>query len=82
MPELKINCLDVVREISNFVDGDIDAELRRRIEAHFEGCAHCSAILDGTRNVLRLVGDGTVFELPAGFSERLKARLEQELIKR
>jgi hypothetical protein len=49
------------------------------MEEHFKGCEHCSAILDGTRNVVRLVGDGRVFDLPAGFSDRLKSRLEKEL---
>ncbi len=73
--ELAINCLHVAQEISNYLEGEIDDELRRRMEAHFSGCAHCTAILDGTNNVLRLVGDGEIFELPAGFSARLKARL-------
>jgi hypothetical protein len=49
------------------------------MEEHFKGCEHCSAILDGTRNVVRLVGDGRNFDLPSGFSERLKQRLDQEI---
>jgi hypothetical protein len=48
------------------------------MEAHFKGCAHCSAVLDGTRNVIQLVGDDRVFDLPKGFSERLKRRIETE----
>ena len=57
------------------IEGDLDPQLRARLEAHFKDCAHCSAIVDGTRNVVRLVGDGKTFDLPAGFSERLKKRL-------
>jgi anti-sigma factor RsiW len=76
---IEISCLHVWREISNYIDGEIHPELRRRMEEHFKGCEHCSAILDGTRNVVRLVGDGRVFELPSGFSERLKQRLEKEI---
>jgi len=45
------------------------------MEEHFRGCAHCTAVLDGTRNVVRLVGDHRSFELPDGFSQRLKQRL-------
>ena len=75
MPEVEISCLEVWREISNYIDAEIDPELRRRMEEHFKVCEHCSAILDGTRNVVRLVGDGRVFDLPVGFSERLKKRL-------
>jgi Putative zinc-finger len=77
--EVKIDCQHVFREISNYIEGEVDAGLRVRMEAHFKECAHCTAILDGTRNVLRLVGDGEVFELPAGFSQRLYRKLEQHL---
>jgi anti-sigma factor RsiW len=67
--------MEVFREISNFIEGELDPQLRARMEAHFKDCAHCSAVIDGTRNVVRLVGDGKTFDLPAGFSERLKKRL-------
>ena len=76
---IEISCIHVWREISNYIDGEIEPELRRRMEEHFKGCEHCSAILDGTKNVVRLVGDGRVFDLPAGFSSRLKDRLQKEL---
>jgi hypothetical protein len=76
---IEISCVEVWRELSNYVDGDIDPELRRRMEAHFRGCEHCSAVLDGTKNVLRLVGDGRVFDLPEGFSDRLKKRLQEKI---
>lgn len=78
MAVVEISCVEVWREISNYIEGDVDPELRRRMEEHFRGCEHCSAILDGARNVIRLVGDGKTFDLPQGFSERLRARLAAE----
>jgi anti-sigma factor (TIGR02949 family) len=76
---IEIDCMHVWREISNYIDGEVDPELRKRMEEHFKGCEHCAAVLDGTNNVLRLVGDGRQFELPTGFSERLRKRLEKDL---
>jgi len=76
---IEISCLHVWREISNYIDGEIDQELRRRMEEHFKGCEHCTAVLDGTKNVVRLVGDGCTFDLPADFSERLKDRLQKKI---
>jgi hypothetical protein len=76
---VEISCVEVWREVSNYIDDTVDSELRRRMEEHFRGCEHCAAVLDGTRNVIRLVGDGHVFDLPAGFSERLKAVLARQL---
>ena len=71
MSVIEISCLEVWREISNYLDNDIDAELRSRMEAHFRVCAHCKAILDGTGNVLKLVGDNAEYRVPEGFGKRL-----------
>ena len=76
MAIVEISCIEVWRELSNYIDNDVDPELRLRMEEHFKGCEHCTAILDGTRNVVQLVGDGRTFQLPQGFSERLKKKLE------
>jgi hypothetical protein len=76
MKVIEISCLEVWREISNYIDGDVDAELRARLEAHFKVCAHCSAVLDGTRNVVKLVGDGVEYVVPDGFSQRLYNRIK------
>ena len=72
---IEISCVEVWQEISNYIDGQVDPELRARMEAHFKNCKHCSAIHDGTRNVVRLIGDGHTFEVPANFSKRLYSTL-------
>jgi anti-sigma factor RsiW len=78
MEVIEISCIEVWREVSNFVDGEVDAELRARMEAHFKGCAHCTAILDGMKNVVKLVGDGVEYEMPAGFSSRLQSKIKNK----
>ena len=77
MTVIEISCVDVWREISNYVDDDIDPVLRERIAEHLKSCSHCSAIVNGTRNLIALVGDGQSLDLPAGFSERLKNRITE-----
>jgi anti-sigma factor (TIGR02949 family) len=72
----EISCLEVWRQISNYIDGDVDPNLRARMEAHFKVCAHCTAILDGTQNVVKLVADGVEFDLPEGFSKRLYNKIK------
>ena len=75
---IEISCLEVWREISNYVDETVDPELRARMEEHLKHCDHCSAVLDGARNVVSLVADGRSFELPKGFGQRLYQRLKDE----
>jgi Putative zinc-finger len=77
MAIIEISCVEVWREISNYLDDDISPELRERMEAHFKVCAHCSAVLDGTHNVVQVVGDGRVFEMPEGFSKRLYKKIQK-----
>jgi hypothetical protein len=80
--ELEISCREVLREISNYLEKDVPEGLRARLEAHFKSCNHCRAILDGTGNLLRLVGDGQAFDLPPRFSRRLQQRIADALKKR
>jgi hypothetical protein len=77
MAAIEISCIEVWREISNYIDNEVDADLRGRMAEHFKQCHHCSAILDGSRNVVKLVADGEVFDVPAGFSSRLYSKLDK-----
>jgi hypothetical protein len=77
MATIEISCLEVGREISNYLDGEVAPGLRRRMKAHFKACAKCTAVLDGTRNVVILVGDRKLFPVPEGFSKDLYKKLQK-----
>jgi Putative zinc-finger len=77
MGTIEISCVEVWREISNYLGDEISGEMRERMEKHFSHCAHCKAVLDGTRNVVGLVGDGRLFQMPEGFSKRIYAKLQK-----
>ena len=79
---IEIDCLEVWRQISDYLEGEVDAALRASMASHFKDCAHCSAILDGTRNVVRLVGDGKAFEIPARASQNFYKKLNDHLAAR
>ena len=74
-----LECKHVWEHISGYLDGTLDAAVLEEVQKHLEHCEICSAILDSTRNILILTADERVFELPLGFSERLHARLEEEM---
>jgi hypothetical protein len=76
---IEISCSEVWHEISNYIDDVVDPELGARMEAHFKVCKHCSAVLDGTRNVIKLVADEAEFEVAAGFAARLYSKLNTSL---
>jgi len=79
---IEIDCVEVWRQISNYLEGEVDPALRGSMASHFKDCAHCSAVLDGTRNVMKLVGDGKAFEIPAGASQKFYNKLNNHLAAR
>ena len=58
-----VNCKTVVRQLSNYVDGEIDPHLRASIIEHLKLCQRCSVLLDSTYKLLKIIGDGRVFEV-------------------
>jgi len=78
MRVIEISCLEVWRQVSNYLDNDLTPDLRERIEAHLRVCAHCKAVMDGTKNVVKLIADGVEYELPQGFSQRLYSKIQDK----
>ena len=76
---IEISCLEVWREISDYIDDGVAPELRARMQAHFKVCKHCSAVLDGTKNVVRLIADDAKFEVPENFGKRLYGKIDAQL---
>ena len=74
-----IECKHVWAYISDYIDGSLSAETRDLVQRHLKHCEICSAILDSSRNIVVLTADDQVFELPLGFSDRLHARLSEEM---
>ncbi len=72
---VKISCQELWQEVSNYLEDDLTAALRAAIEDHLKGCEHCTAIVDGARNVVELACDDRAFTLPQGFGKRLSERL-------
>ena len=76
-----LDCKHVWAYISDYLDATLPEETRTIVQKHLEHCEVCSAILDSTRNIIILTADDRVFELPLGFSERLHARIDIELMR-
>ena len=72
-----VNCEQVWLEVSNYIDGEVEASLRSAMEEHFQTCTRCRSVLEGTRNVVQLFGDERMLEVPVGFSRRLQKKLVQ-----
>jgi hypothetical protein len=74
-----VKCEDVWREISNYLEEDLEPEVKQALEQHFAQCRQCKSVRDGMRNVIELYGDKAMFPLPAGLYPRLHDRLANHI---
>jgi predicted anti-sigma-YlaC factor YlaD len=72
---MNLECKHVWEQISGYLDKQLDTEMLAAVERHLANCEVCSAVLDSTRNILVLTADDRTYELPVGYSERLRQRL-------
>jgi len=76
-----VSCKAIVANLSAYLDGEFTPEMRQKIEKHLRGCHRCTAVYDSTRKMLMITGDERVFEIPAGFSDRLHSFLDRTISK-
>jgi predicted anti-sigma-YlaC factor YlaD len=74
-----ITCEEVWRDISDYIDDELAPKQRAALDEHFAECRHCTAVLEGTCNVIRLYRDERVLAPPQGFGDRLEVRINQQL---
>jgi anti-sigma factor RsiW len=71
-------------EIVAYLDGELDASSRVRIESHLESCGECAAELRVQRRLLQelnfaLASDEPAFEMPKNFAEVVAARAQSDM---
>ncbi len=74
-----MTCGEVLRELSNYIDGLVGPDIRSKMEAHFHGCDSCSSTLESTVNVVQALGDDRLIGVPTGYSARLHEKLDARL---
>ena len=69
------NCKALLGSLSEYIDGELPAELCKEIEKHLEGCENCRVVLNTTRRTIDLVRLPTAESVPVDVRERLFKRL-------
>ena len=74
-----MNCKGVIRELSNYIDGDLDPGLKTELERHLNHCEDCTMIVDQTKKSVEILCDSRPVELPSDVRTRLHAALRQKM---
>jgi len=71
------SCESLLGSLSDYIDGELGAELCRQIEKHIAECENCRIVVDTTRKTIDLVHTSSSPEsgLPDDVRDRLFKRL-------
>ena len=74
-----MNCKGVILEISNYIDGELDAPVKQELERHLQDCGDCKMVVDQTRLTVEIFCDSKPVELPTDVRARLHDALHRKL---
>ncbi|MFZ0211421.1 MAG: anti-sigma factor [Candidatus Acidiferrales bacterium] len=73
-----MNCKNVVRELSDYLDDALDLNLKQSLEVHLEHCEDCHLLVDTTKKTIQIFCNSE----PLPLSEDVRTRLHDALLKR
>jgi len=73
-----LNCKGVIRELSNYIDGDLDPVVKHELERHMEHCEDCTMIVDQTKKTIQILCDSQPVSLLTDVRSRLHATLREK----
>lgn len=74
-----MNCKGVIREISDYLDGELELSAKQQLERHLEHCDECNMVVNQTRMTVEIFCDSQPVELPADVKSRLHDALRRKL---
>jgi anti-sigma factor RsiW len=76
-----LNCTRVILEVSNYIDGDLDAAVKQEIEQHLAHCPECAVVVIQTKLTVEIFCDSQPVDLPQDVRTRLHEALQRRIHK-
>ena len=73
-----MDCTEVMEQLSEYLDSDVRAELRKAVDEHLEACHDCSYYVDTVRKTVVLYQADLRIEVPMKATARLHEALAAE----
>jgi anti-sigma factor RsiW len=74
-----LNCNSVIRRISSYIDGELEATVVQEIELHLVQCKHCTYLVQQTRLTINLYYDSDLVDFPVEVRARLHETLRRKI---
>jgi anti-sigma factor RsiW len=70
-----VNCKKVILELTSYLDGALDANVRIELEQHLSQCTDCRMVVDTTRKTIQIFCNSEPVPLPEDVRKRLHTAL-------
>ena len=74
-----MNCRGVIRELSEYLNGDLDRATLSDLEVHLARCEDCRLVVDTTRKTIEIFCKAEPVPLPDDVRSRLHKALFQRI---
>jgi len=77
-----LTCKDFLDELSEYLDGTVQGEMRRHLDEHVKDCPNCWVMVDTTKRTIQIYKGMEPQPLDEGLRSRLMKALDQKMADR
>ena len=70
-----MTCSEFLKELTDYLDGVIDARTRSELEEHLTWCHDCYVVCNTTQMTIQIYKDQNLYELPDDLRGRLRSAI-------
>jgi anti-sigma factor RsiW len=70
-----VKCSEFLQELTDYLDGAIDAPTKAELEEHLAWCHNCYVVCDTTKKTIEIYRDSHLYELPDDLRSRLRSAI-------
>lgn len=74
-----MKCEEAIREVANFLDGEVASALKLELERHFAECTECNLVVVQTKKTIEFFIESEAPDLPHEVHTRLHGTLRKRL---
>lgn len=74
-----LTCKDFLHELSDYLDGTVDAELKSKLQSHISECPNCWVIFDTSNKTIQVYKGMEAQAMPQEVHDRLMSALEKRM---
>ena len=74
-----LTCKEFLEELSDYLDENVDAQVKARLEQHIALCPNCWVVCDTTKRTIKIYKGMEPYRMPADVESRLLSALEKKI---